>query len=373
MLSPMLHIGLDLGYTSPCLCIKNQKNEIIWYVMPQRNKDLNFLVKDNTYCTDIMNDTKINIPMNNNLHSSIPNPSPSIPILNLKPTLKISSMIPKEIITYQNYQKLAEHDKLYMVTHHINLIITTHVHAELVHCNELTIRINIEGYSMGSTGKALNMLTELGGAIKYNIFDLENKLKQLYPRKHIILKLYCPSPSRIKKQFTNNGRASKYDMLCAFLQDSTIHIPSLPLSLLLHQCFTMIPMDQLIPIVLEQKKVQRHVKNKSLDVIFSKKPLQDIVDSYAIMLTKDNTTATTIATTRLTKIINKKKKQKMSINPCELSINMKTENCSNNQTSLTNRKRSTKKRKYSSINNTGEYVQSKHNNTLSLTNKKKNT
>lgn len=109
------------------------------------------------------------------------------------------------------------------------------------------VHIAFEGYSFGSKGNAFIDL------ISYNTF-LKSNLMTIFKVNPITIY----SPSTIKKNFTGSGRAKKEDMFKSFMEIEDYQLRS--------------------------TEVFRYLSGLDLDPLKLPKPIDDLIDSYAIAM-----------------------------------------------------------------------------------------
>ncbi len=103
-------------------------------------------------------------------------------------------------------------------------------------------KVGIEGYSLNSRGRAISIACEAGAVLRHKLYQNDYNVIEY-------------APTEIKKKFTGRGNAGKHDMYNSFLGDKNI------------ESFN--PYDEL---------------ELKYDVYTDiKKPVEDIVDAYAIV------------------------------------------------------------------------------------------
>lgn len=155
-------IGVDMSLRSPSWVIHNtETREMFAYFCANRKKDIH------------RNTSFVNSVGNENI------------VYNLIPFLPINC---KSLIKRYSY------------------IVDMFIESINIHCNNphYTTKVIIEGYSYNAKSSSCAQLHELGGIIKYRLYQKQIEFVEI-------------SPTRIKKLFTGYGKASKLEMFNEFI------------------------------------------------------------------------------------------------------------------------------------------------------------
>jgi len=160
----MLRIGVDLSLTSPGLCVYKELERVcIAYYYPIRKREYG-LKKDLTYkWRDIDH------------------------VMQLRPW---RPLVVSEMSLMERYDRITED-------------IVQSIHVNLQHQPQVHIRM--EGYAFNAASSSLSKLHELGGILKHKFYQ-QNWTYEEIP------------PTKLKKQFSGTGSATKTDMYSCFVK-----------------------------------------------------------------------------------------------------------------------------------------------------------
>lgn len=288
----IINIGIDLGYNSPCICIEyfditTNKRHVNWYTIPQRYSDANLI--NHTIIQKAKSTLKLNNINDDNLYSTV---FKFNSIYSKTLTIDSKHTIKKVMNTYKT---LSQIEKITVIIDNLYQQIRKIINEQLKLLNSenqsLTINFKMESYAIGSNNKSLSMLCELGGALKYKLQLLKNELlNENNNTKHpttkksnakIIFNFYELSPSTIKKQFNGYGHAKKIDMFITFNNNICNELPKDLYPIILQS-----KLKLLKDVITKNDIINLNTSKRNLDNLFLRKPLQDIIDSYAIMTCK---------------------------------------------------------------------------------------